>query len=685
MEQERIQEVEKYIARDVSWLSFNYRVLKEAADASVPLLERLRFLAIYSSNLDEFFRVRVADIRSLIRIGKKKINKSLDIKPKKVLKAINEEVNRQLEEYGTILREQVLPSLEKEGLVICNADNLSPQHRKESAHFFKIKVMPYLQPYIEGYSKRKPFLNNQGLYFAVKLVKQSDQTSHYGYLNIPSDKLPRFLGLSKLNDQHCFVMLDDVIKDNLSMVFPGYEVLESKSIKLNKDADLQIEDEYSGDLVEKIRKQIEKRDLGVPSRFLYDQSMSEDLLGWLVDRFYLHEDDLIPGGTAHNLNDYFQLPNAVGEHLEYPRFPSLEHPILKDVTTLLGSLESRDHLLHFPYQSYDYVLQFFNEAAIHPEVTEIKVAFYRMASNSLIGEALVSAANNGKDVMVFMEVKARFDEENNLKWAKRFQEAGIKVIYSIPGLKVHAKIALVTKSNGEGGRRYAFFGTGNLNEKTAKIYSDHGLLTSDELMTKELEAVFKFLYRRTQPHPFQKILVSQFNMMDRFIELIDYEIGQAREGNASGIVIKLNNLEEKRMIDKLYEASTAGVKIKMLVRGICCLRPGLKGVSENIEVRRIVDRYLEHARVFIFHHTGEERIYLGSADWMNRNLYSRIEVAFPITDPQLKSEVKEIVDLQLSDNVKGVLLGSNMENIPISNSVGESIRAQFDAYHNLNK
>ena len=395
----------------------------------------------------------MADIRNLIRIDKKKINKSIDIKPKKVLKLINEEVNSQLNLYGKVLREEVLPALENEGIVIYSDQQLCDQHANEVGDYFHTKVMSYLQPFIEGISKRKAFLDNQALYFCLKLKERQNGDVHFGYLNIPSDKLSRFYPLSRIDEKHAFIMLDDVIKCYMKRVFPDYVVEECRAIKLNKDADLLIEDEYSGDLVEKISKQIEKRNLGIPSRLLFDQDISSEMIQWLIGKFDLHEDDLIPGGNAHNLNDYFEISNPIGPHLEYPSFKSLQHPILKSKESILEATDHSDYLFHFPYQSYEYVLQFFNEAAIHPEITEIKVAFYRMAANSLIGEALISAARNGKEVMVFMEVKARFDEKNNLKWAKRFQDAGVKVIYSIPGLKVHAKIALITKGSAEANKQ----------------------------------------------------------------------------------------------------------------------------------------------------------------------------------------------------------------------------------------
>ena len=664
-----------YFNRDLSWLVFNRRVLQEAQDPNVPLIERLRFLAIYSSNLDEFFRVRVADIRNLANIGKKKINKELNIKPKKLLKEIGKEVNTQLEEYGHTIQ-QVTKLLEEKSIFIYNNQDILPQHKLSVLHHFKTKVLTFLRPYFST-SSEKPFINNRELYFALVLEGENKERI-YAHLNIPSDRLPRYLELPEIDGKHYIITLDDIIREHLSFVFPEYTVLECCSIKLNKDADLHIEDEYSGDLVEKIGKQIKKRNLGTPSRFLYDAAMSEELLEWNIESLGLMKEDVFPGGRYHNLNDYFQLPYTGPKSLKYDPLPSLAHSILDSYHSLFDAIDQDDQLLHFPYHSYDYILQFFNEAAIDPEVEEIKVAFYRMASNSFIGDALISASKNGKNVTVFMELKARFDEENNLKWAAKMQEAGIKIIYSIPGLKVHAKIALVKKSNG---KKYAFFGTGNLNEGTAKIYSDHGLLTCDTHMTNELDQVFAYLYKRKQPKPFEHLLVSQFNMKDAFHSLIDREIEHAKKGKKAFIIIKLNNLEERTMIDKLYEASQAGVNIKMIVRGICCLRPGIEGLSEHITVTRIVDRFLEHARVFIFHNAGNEDIYLGSADWMKRNLFHRIEVAFKIRSEELKNQIKTIIDFQLRDNVKASSFDKEMNSFSRADNSEEQIRAQYETYN----
>lgn len=686
-DQETQEVVNTYFNRDLSWLTFNYRVLLEAESGEVPLFERLRFLAIYSSNQDEFFRVRVANIRRLVEIDKKKINKALDIDPGELLDKIHERIQIQLNEYGTALRNNVLQELEKNGIFILAPEQLNEDQRATCLYYFKTKVLSFLQPYHFDHAIREPFLNNRELYFALKLRSKYSQGIKFAFLNIPSNRLPRFFKIPSPSFQFHYIFLDDIVAMHLDFVFPDYEILECKSIKMNKDADLNIEDEFSGDLVEKIQKQIQKRNLGTPSRFLYDRTMSPELLENFQDVFHLSEDDLVSGGRYHSLFDFMDFPNPVGSALEFePQEPLRNHKIDRH-RSIFTAIDESDQMLHFPYHSYNYILQFFNQAAIDPHVAEIKVAFYRMASDSLIGNALISAAKNGKKVTVFIELKARFDEENNLLWAEKMQKEGIRIIYSIPGLKVHAKVALVKKKTDEGTNKiYCFFGTGNLNEKTASIYCDHGLLTCHNKMGQELDELFKYLYKRKQPKPFKHLLVSQFNIVEEFNALIDREINHVKKGREGRIIIKLNNIEERGMIDKLYEASRAGVKIEMIVRSICCLIPRIPEMSENITVRRIVGRYLEHSRVFWFNNNGKDELFMGSADWMKRNLKSRVEVTFPIYDQELKQEVKEILDLQLQDNTKAVMLDEKQNNIRIERKKGEKLyHAQADTYQMVKK
>ena len=677
-----MEEIDKYYDRELSWLSFNKRVLMEAADENVPLYERVKFLAIYSSNLDEFFRVRVASIRSIVDIDKKKINKKFNKKynssPKEILEQILEEVHDQQEEFGRIKREVIIPELKKQNIVFYRDEPIIEVHKAPAEHYFKSKILSYLQPIIlTRPNSQTPYLNNKELYFAIILKNEAGEIE-YAHLNIPTYELPRFVELPKTDGYYYYIAIDDIIRENLDFLFPNYKVLGAYSVKLNRDADLNIDDEYAGNLVKKIRKQIEKRNLGVPSRFLYDSDMPTELLQFLKEKFELEEDDVVPGGKYHNMHDLFQLPNPLKPSLENEPLETIRKHQLENSKSIFSAIDHGDIMLHFPYQSYDYVLRLFNEAALDPDVTEIKATFYRIAANSFISNALISAANNGKKVTVFVEIKARFDEANNLIWAEKMEQAGITIIYSIPGLKVHAKVALITKKNKEGESiNYGYFGTGNFNEKTAEIYADEALLSRNELLTKELNNVFSYLKSQEEIPEFKELLVSQFNITDRFKALVDQEIKNVQEGKKGHIILKLNNLQDNIMIDKLYEASQAGVKVELIVRAICCIRAGVPGLSENITVRRIVDRYLEHSRCFYFYNNGEDILYQGSADWMKRNLYRRIEVVFPILDPLLKAEIMKLLEIQLKDNVKACLLDSNLNNVRV-NDHQPKVHAQVD-------
>ncbi|MEM6734736.1 MAG: polyphosphate kinase 1 [Bacteroidota bacterium] len=654
----------KLFDRDLSWLSFNYRVLMEAMDENVPLLERLKFVAIYSSNLDEFFRVRVANIRNLVKMDKKKINKQIEFEPKELLKKIHKEVEGQLEVYGKTFR-KIIEELKKKGIFICTSLSEIPSDFKlELLHFFKTRVLGRLA-IIDTSKTKKLFLNNQAIYHAIRF-----KSGHIKIINIPSDILGRFFQKRHESSTY-FIFLDDIIRLHLDIVFPNQEVEECLAIKLNKDADLQIDDEYEGNLIKKIEKQIQKRNLGAPSRFLFDAKMSSKLRKLLTGKLNLRPDDNTPGGRYHNLNDLFEITTA-DTSLAYPSLPPIIVKELQASRSILKKIEEKEILLHFPYHSYDYILQFFNEAAIDPKVEEINVTFYRMAKKSIIGEALINAAKNGKRVAVFMEVKARFDEKNNLEWAERLKEAGAKIIFSLPGLKVHAKVALVKKKN----IMYGFFGTGNLNEKTSETYTDLGLLSTNVAITQELSYVFLHLLTRYTPPEFNHLIVSQFGAFERFSSLIDREIRHAEAGKEANIIVKVNNLQERELIGKLYECSNKGVDLKLIVRSICCMVP-----KKPIKIKRIVDRYLEHARVFYFFNDGQPEMYLGSADWMNRNLHRRIEVCFPIYDDNMKDDILTLLKFQWQDDQKGVWINTKMANKRAKKEY--QIRAQMATYQFL--
>ncbi|MEL6631343.1 MAG: polyphosphate kinase 1 [Bacteroidota bacterium] len=692
----------KYINRDLSWLSFNYRVLLEASDDSLPIYERLKFLAIYSSNMGEFYRVRVASIQRLLQLSKKispdekeklKANEAL-------LEAIHKEVFRQQETFGSIFHQQVLPKLAEHKIVLLLDTPSYIAHQEFVRNFFDEEITPYLHPELLRKNKILHFLRDTTLYLAVKLrnrprnyeqllpaeklILAEKKRVRYALIQIPTHYFPRFIELPSIDGVRYYAFLDDVIRYNLERVFHGYDVLSSHSVKLNRNADLMIEDEDNGNLVKKVANSLKKRRVGLPSRFLYDQEMPSVMLKYLRDTFELKKRELVPGGRYHSFFDFFGFPNPHAPELEREPTPPLPVTEFGLYANIFAALQVKSWLLHFPYHSYDHVISFLNQAAVDAQVKEIYATQYRVASHSQVVSALIRAAQNGKKVTVFVEIKARFDEASNLKSAQEMEEAGVKTIYSIPGLKVHAKVAMVLRQEADGTEKgYAFLSTGNFNEKTARIYTDQGYLTSRSEIIRELKELFAHLVDRTYiPKAFQTLLVAQFGMRERFAEMLRFEMQEAQAGRPSGIFIKLNNLEDRKMIDLLYEASQAGVEVRLVVRGICCLRPGVPGLSENITVRRIVDQFLEHSRIFIFHNAGNETYYLGSADWMRRNLNRRIEVAFPIVEPNLQAELKELMNIQWADNVKAVRLNENLENIAIENDQ-PPIRTQLEIYERV--
>lgn len=668
-----------YIHRDINWCEFNARVLAEAADTNVPLLERIKFLAIFSSNLDEFFRVKVAALRKLKALKEVKANKWLGYSPNEVLEEIYAKVGVQQHAFGKIWRNEILPALEKERAHLYQTDQVLMQHLPEIQDYFRVYVQGHLNIIITKQHK-KIELKNGGIYLVCALKRADSGASAVGYVNIPSTQLDRYRPLSPLGDIDYYITLDDVVRMNLPYLFKEYDIQgEAYSIKMNRDEDYEIEDEFSGNLVDKIKEKINKRAEGDPVRFLYDAAMPKDLLDSVQTCCKIPTDGIIEGGRYHNLNNLFQLAELLSGHFKTQKLSPIAHAELAKVDSVLRAMETKDYLLHFPYHRYDPVLRFFNEAAVDPRVIEIKVTLYRISKKSLIAQSLITAALNGKKVIVFVEVKARYDELNNLLWAKEMEKAGITIIYSIPGLKVHAKVAMVVRRDDHGKkRRYAYLATGNFNEKTALVYGDHGLLTTSKRITKELEGLFKFLTTQSKSIKFDHLLVAGFNMKQRLLEWIDNEIAAATDGKEAFIIVKINGLDEEEMIEKLYEASRAGVKIQLIVRAGCSLVPGRKGVSENITANRLIDMYLEHARVYWFCNNGKDKIYLSSADWMNRNLNRRIEVGFPLADGELMDEIKTIINLQLADQVKLTPVSSSQ---PITDGVGEmNTRAQVAIY-----
>ncbi len=650
-----------YINREISWLAFNHRVLQEAADTEVPLFERIKFLAIFSSNLDEFYRVRVASLMSLLELNKKSVEK-LKFNPSKLIKQINFTVNKHQEEFGNIFRKSIVPSLRNNNIYLVNDTELNDEQSGVISKIFREEIKPLINIVKIKKSMSIPFLKNGQIYFSVKAVNNSGMLDYF-IVNIPSDEYKRFIRLPDTGSKTYVIYIDDIIRHFISELFPEYQVAEIASVKLTRGAHLNIDDEFSGNLLQKIKKGLNKRPNGPPCRFLYDKNISFEMLDYLQESLSLFEEDLVPGGRYHNFSDYFGFPRTNDASLSYKEMPPMRYKELPEGIAVFDAINAKDNIINFPYHTYDHVLDFLNAAATDKQVESIKITQYRVARDSEVVKALIRAVHAGKDVTVFVEIKARFDEESNIYWAEEMEKAGIKVHYSFPGLKVHAKIALIHRKDGTAIKRYAFLSTGNFNEKNAKIYTDIGYFTSHEGICSELDRVFEILEGKRLNYKFTHLLVAQFNMRKVFIARIRKEIENARQGKKSGIIIKVNGLEDRKMIKQLYEASNAGVSIKIICRGICCLKPGVAGLSENIEVISIVDRFLEHSRVFVFHNNGNTKIYAGSADWMKRNLSRRIEVVFPIYDDNIQQELMDIINIQLSDRKKARIIEPDLKNL----------------------
>ncbi len=674
----------KIIHRDISWLSFNYRVLQEAADISVPLLERLKFLAIYSSNLDEFFRIRVANHRNLSQTDKVTI-KNLEYSPQTVLKQLLKIANIHQKEFTRIFENIILPELEKNRIQIASWHRLNPEQIDFINTYFDEYLLPFVQPVILDGKNIKPFLNNGALYLALYLKKkEADKPEpQYAIVKIPSDHLPRFIELPNASDGTKNIMiLDDVVRYTVRYIFPGYDIIDTYSIKITRDAELYIEDEFQGDLINKIKKSLSKRNIGETSRMVYDRIMPRHFLQYLMQVFDIQQVDLLPEGRYHNNSDFFKFPDFGLKHLKDAVLTPIKIPSLEDSSSIFDVIKVQDHFIMTPFHSYESVIKFFEDAATDPDVTHIKIIQYRVAKVSRIMDAIKLAVKSGKQVSTFIEVKARFDEEANLTWGENLEKAGVQVNYSMPGYKVHSKLALVRRLENSKPNIYAYLGTGNFHEDTAKLYSDIGIFTADRRITAEVARIFTYL--ETQQEPIQKfeyLGVGLFNLKQKFIDLIQREIQHAKSGQKAKMIIKMNSLQDTEMIQLLYNASQAGVKIKLIIRGINCLIPGVKGLSENIEAISIIDRFLEHSRVFVFHNAGESEVYLSSADWMVRNLHFRVEALFPVFDPIIAKNIISILKIQWNDNVKARIFDAAQSNSYKTNDDEIAMRSQIETYY----
>ncbi|WP_099464234.1 RNA degradosome polyphosphate kinase [Parabacteroides provencensis] len=681
----------KYFKRDISWLSFNYRVLLEAEDDALPIYERIKFLSIYSSNLEEFYEIRVAEHRGVIM--KKNYTEESGAEAEEVLADITKEVNRQQGEYYRIFYDKVLPELNRQNIYLYQ-DSIPESFHEEFVHnFFNEEIFPFLSPVMIQAGDIRTFIRDRRLYLVIRMVKKSKRLStpgyvpeyHYALMKIPYAKVPRFIELPVHEGKSYIMFIDDIIRANLSSVFPGYVIDSCYSIKISRDADIYLDNEKSGNIVKDIREKVKKRKIGALSRFMYDRAMPDDFLAFVCEAFGITADDLVVGGRYLNLQDLIKLPNPKGKELEQQIPVPMRVSFLDEMESVFKVVKKKDVLLHFPYQSFDYLIRFLMEAAFDPKVEEIKITQYRVAENSAVINTLISAAQNGKKVTVFVELKARFDEENNMSTAERMEQAGIRIIYSIPGLKVHAKVAVILrKDNEDGGKRkdFAYLSTGNFNEKTAKIYSDMALLTSKAEIVQDINKVFAILEGNASEPVFRHLLVARFNMVSELTRMIQQETEHVKQGRKGRIILKMNGLHDQNMINELYKASENGVEIDLIIRGICCLVPD-QPYSRNIRITRIVDMFLEHSRVWYFYNDGEENLYLTSADWMRRNLNRRIETAFPILVPELKQEIIDILNIQMRDNVKACRIDENLCNNFKRDDNPHKVRAQLAIYEYL--
>lgn len=679
-----------YFNRDISWLGFNYRVLMEAKDPSVPLYERIKFLAIFSSNQDEFFRVRFPALQALSKLSKKTIKKEKTALTKNLAQKAQGIINKHVKEFEQVLTRDIIPQLKIHNLFFYYQQAIRPEHAAAVTEIFLSEVLSFIQPVILNVKAKDNFTpQNNYLYFIVTIKDESTEKVQHVAVNIPNKKLQRFYQLAPIGGMHYVIFIDDIIRENIPMLFPGNEIIKINSVKFNRNADLVPDYDFTGDLLEKIEKQISKRDFGLASRFLYESGMDDELRTFLATMFQVEPANMYEGGRYHNMSDLFEFP-CPDTSLLYPR----QEPILYPSSTVRGeifeAIDEKEILLHLPYNSYVPVLAFFNQAAIDADVQEIYITLYRVAVESHIVNALISAAKNGKKVIAFIELKARFDEANNIKWSRIMKQAGVKLIYSSPTIKIHSKIGLVKKKVKNELKNYAILSTGNFNENTAGFYTDHVLFTTDKRVCNEMNTLFLYLTKNISPLQkmnlrFNDLWVSQFNMKDEIEKAVYKEITKAKKEGKGLIRIKVNNLEEPKILELFKKASRAGVTIQLLVRSVCCLVPGLKGETENITIRRLVDKYLEHSRLFIFGEGETATVVMGSADLMIRNIRRRIEVAIKIKDARNRKQILDYFDLQWNDTTKLVQLDSNMKQTFITGPVKNNAQLQIYRYiKNLN-
>lgn len=673
-----------YIDKELSWLSFNERVLQEAADKSNPLIERMRFLGIYSNNLDEFYKVRFADLKRRILISEEQGSVGAS---RHLLKKIQSKVLKTELEFDNLYNDLLL-ELARNQIFLINERQLSENQQNWLRHYFKHQLRPYITPILINHDTNLvQFLKDDYTYLAVEIIR--GEQVNYALLEIPSDKVPRFVDLppEAPRRRKPMILLDNILRNCLDEIFKGffdYDALNAYSMKMTRDAEYDLVTEMESSLLELMSSSLKQRLTAEPVRFVYQRDMPDEMVDLLCEKLGISNyDSVVPGGRYHNFKDFIGFPNVGKANLVNRPLPRLRHVFFDRFRNGFDAIRERDVLLYYPYHTFEHVLELLRQASFDPSVLAIKINIYRVAKDSRIIESMIHAAHNGKKVTVVVELQARFDEEANIHWAKRLTEAGVHVIFSAPGLKIHAKLFLISRLENDEIVRYAHIGTGNFNEKTARIYTDYSLLTADPRMTNEVRRVFNFIENPYRPVTFDHLMVSPQNSRRMLYALIDQEITNAQSGGRGGITLKINNLVDKGLVDRLYAAANAGVKIRLLVRGMCSLIPGLPGVSENIQVISIVDRFLEHDRVYVFENNGDHKVYLSSADWMTRNIDYRIEVAVGLLDPRLKQRVLDILELLFSDTVKARIVDKELSNRYVPRGNRRKVRAQTAIYHYL--
>ncbi len=678
------------IPRDISWLSFNARVLQEANDPRVPLKERIRFLGIHSNNLDEFFRVRVATLKRMIELGAKKANMHLEENPQQILDQIQTIVLQQQNEFNRIWQ-GMLEELKNENIFLVDEKHLTREQKDFVKTFFDEEVRSNIIPLLVQSLPQLPYLREKSIYLGIVMRKKnSAYDQKYALIEVPSRIVGRFVKLPSKENEFNIILLENVIRFNLPYIFSyfGYDYFDAHIFKVTKDAELDIDNDISTSFVQKIQSGLKNRRKGKPVRFVYDKEMDAGLLEYLMKRLNLtRKDNIIPGGRIHNFRHFMNFPDVFTQ--KSTRRAAFRHPALQNSLRVTDVIVGKDVMLHFPYHSFNALIDLLREAAMDPDVTTIKITAYRLASNSKIVNALINAVRNGKEVIVMLELRARFDEEANLEWKDLLEEEGVKVLLGLDNMKIHAKLCVIKKRVGKKTIQYGFVSTGNLNEKTAKLYGDHCLLTSNRNIMADINRIFKFLENPKSGAQHlsscKTLIVCPVNMRKFLVRHVNQEIKNAKAGKEASIIIKINSLSDAQLIFKLYEAANAGVDIKLIVRGIFCAMTDQKKLKNNLQAVSIVDEYLEHARVLIFHNGGEEKVYISSADWMVRNLDHRVEAAVPVNNEAIIAELKDIIHIQLKDNVKARVLDNELSNNYVSSDRKKKMRSQIETYNYLHQ